>query len=163
VTARAPDPEATDRRGWPQRPSAQVAGMPALPGSDIFCVDVAPTPVLARLEGLNQHMTSFVKVLGRVPSRRAVTAADMAAYQASAKVNPVPACLEALFAAAGRRRWVFDLVKMGACHVRIMGMHDRSGRIICARFIWSDLPGRIRFSLRSTARHCVQARRPLSL
>jgi hypothetical protein len=55
-------------------------------------------------------MLGVVKVLGRVPARRGIATADMAAREAKAQVHPSLSGLEALLATA--RMWtdVFDLV-----------------------------------------------------
>src|SRR5205807_5634417 len=62
-------------------------------------VGVAPAPVLARLERVDQLVAARVVVGGRVPVRRVVAAADVAALQADAQVQPGVAGLQALLAA----------------------------------------------------------------
>src|SRR5207248_5476990 len=62
-------------------------------------VDVAPAPVLARLELADERMRRRVLVGGRMAARRAVAASDMAAGQADAQVKPPAAALQALLAA----------------------------------------------------------------
>ena len=51
-------------------------------------VDVAPPPLLARLERLDQRMPGLVEVRGGVPVGRAVTAPHVAADHAQAEVDP---------------------------------------------------------------------------
>jgi hypothetical protein len=56
-----------------------------------------------------------MEMLGRVPARRLIAAADMAADKAEAEMNPSPVRFEAFLAVLGRaRRDVLDLVEMRA-------------------------------------------------
>src|SRR5262249_47369907 len=74
-------------------------------------IDVAPAPVLAGLEAADDRMMRRVEVFCGVLVRRIVTAADVAAGQAEAQMNPVCADLQALLTAVGRARLVrIDLV-----------------------------------------------------
>src|SRR5205807_657239 len=53
-------------------------------------VDVAPVPVLARLERPDDRVARCQEVAGGVPAGRVVAAADVAALLADAEVDPVP-------------------------------------------------------------------------
>jgi len=53
-----------------------------------FLVDVTPSPLLAGLEGGDHRVAAVVEVLGCMPVRGAVAAADMAAHETQAKVDP---------------------------------------------------------------------------
>jgi hypothetical protein len=59
-------------------------------------------------------MLGRVKVFGRVPVLGGVAAADMAAFHAEAQVDPGVTQLQALFAAAGVRLDILNLVEMRA-------------------------------------------------
>src|SRR3954466_13824513 len=62
-------------------------------------VDEAPRPVLARLERAHDRMAVGARVLAGVAAGRAVAAADVAALEADAQVDPLPAGREAVLAA----------------------------------------------------------------
>jgi hypothetical protein len=64
-------------------------------------VYVAPDPILPRLEGLDERVLRGVEVLGSVLVLGVVAAADVAAGQALAQVNPAVSHLEALLASLG--------------------------------------------------------------
>src|SRR4029077_2770118 len=86
-------------------------------------VDVAPAPVLTRLERADDRVTARVRVGGRVPVRRAVATADVAAGEADPEVQPFAADAEAVLATVDRG-WELancDLVEVGAG-----GAHDTS-------------------------------------
>src|SRR6516165_2069878 len=65
---------------------------------------VVPEPVLAGLEALDDRMPRYLRVRGRVPRRRAVTAPDVPALCAPAQVDPPAAGRVALDAARSARR-----------------------------------------------------------
>ena len=69
-------------------------------------------------------MARRVVVLGGVAVRRAVTTSDVPADQALAKVKPVTADLEAVFAAGRRWRDVSNLGDVFAC----LRLHTRFNR-----------------------------------
>src|SRR5207253_959330 len=79
-------------------------------------VDVAPAPVLARLERADDRMLGLVGVGGRVAVGGVVAAADVTAGEADAEVQPLAADAEAVLAAVhGRRQFAQpDLVEVGA-------------------------------------------------
>jgi hypothetical protein len=70
--------------------------------SDFALIDVAPAPVFSGLEGLDDGVLRLMEMLGGVLVGRAVATADVSADEAEAKVNPLSADLEAVFAAVGR-------------------------------------------------------------
>src|SRR6185503_9826610 len=59
-------------------------------------VDVAPAPVLARLEGEHDRVVVLGGVLAGVPVRRGVAAPDLPAREAQAQVHPAVALGDAL-------------------------------------------------------------------
>src|SRR5689334_2118654 len=61
-------------------------------------VDVAPAPILVRLEALHHGMLRRVEMLGRVLTGRLIAAADMAAKQAHPQMDPVAVRLQAFLA-----------------------------------------------------------------
>src|SRR5439155_16602677 len=67
-------------------------------------VHVAPAPVLAALGGADDRMAGLVRVTRRVPVRRRVATADLAAAHAHPQVDPAAADLQALLAAHDRLR-----------------------------------------------------------
>ena len=67
-------------------------------------VEVAPTPVFARLKRPNHRMVSRMKMLRGVRVRRRVAAADVTARQAEPQMHPRVAGLEALLATLRRPR-----------------------------------------------------------
>jgi hypothetical protein len=64
-------------------------------------IHITPTPLFARLKGLDNRMAAGVKMLGGVLVLGAVTTADVAAFQAKPQVNPMIAGLKAIFATVG--------------------------------------------------------------
>src|SRR5689334_6513512 len=80
----------------------------------IYLVHVAPAPVFARLERLDDGMAGRVEVFGGVPILRVVAAADMAADQALTQVDPGVAHLQALLATVATRRHVANLIQVSA-------------------------------------------------
>jgi len=75
-------------------------------------VNVAPTPVLAGLERLDDRMMAGVKVFRRVSVWRRVAAANVAAGQAKAQVQPDAADAQAVFTTARARCHRANLIKM---------------------------------------------------
>jgi hypothetical protein len=69
-------------------------------GFNVDLVDIAPCPVFAGLERLNEWMTARSKMSPGMASRRGVAAADVTACQAEPKMNPPAARPQAFFAAA---------------------------------------------------------------
>jgi hypothetical protein len=67
-------------------------------------VNVAPAPVLSRLETPDDRVPGAVEMFGRVLSGRFVAAADVPARETEPQVNPLPIRLEA-FLAAIRCAW----------------------------------------------------------
>jgi hypothetical protein len=61
-------------------------------------VDVAPTPVLARLDRSDDRARGRVMVRGRVANGRAIAAADMAAGEADPEMQPLAALALAVLA-----------------------------------------------------------------
>jgi hypothetical protein len=99
-------------RGWYPRQSGELGDEHRDP------VDVAPAPALPRLQGADQRVVVPVGVRGRVPVRRAITTADMAAFQADAQMLPRVTDGPALLAArhALRQSAQPDVVAMAARH-----------------------------------------------
>ena len=82
-------------------------------------VDVTPGPTLAGLVGSHQGVARVVEMLRRVPSRRAVAAADVAAAQAEPEVDPAQSRLQALLAARGPRGDWLGLEQVLARHSHV--------------------------------------------
>ena len=91
-------------RGSPQ-PTGRVEAAPVgqLSRSDVGIVDIAPAPVLARLERLDDRVPGGVGVSASVPERRRVAAADLSAGQAQPQMHPRGAQAQAFRAALGVR------------------------------------------------------------
>src|SRR5262245_39474001 len=119
---RASTPESLSRRlrrprhGLPPSPLATSLAVRPRPEtksrvgfSDFRLVDVAPAPVLSWFEGLDDRVPRVLEVLGCVPVRRGVAAADVAAAEAQAQVDPVGAHREAFLATLGARGDLADL------------------------------------------------------
>src|SRR6266567_7666994 len=71
---------------------------------EIDLVDVAPDPVLALFEGLDDRVIGGLEVLGRVAVGRLVAAAYVSAGATEAQVDPATAGFEALLATVGAGR-----------------------------------------------------------
>src|ERR1700722_1713220 len=85
--------------GWP----ARTLGVAASPeNSDICLIEVAPAPVLARLEGLHHRVPDRKHVGAGVTKWRGFAAADMPAHQAQPQMDPWEADPQALLATLGR-------------------------------------------------------------
>jgi hypothetical protein len=83
---------------------------------DLGLVDVAPAPVFTGLEGLDDGVRRFMKMLSCVFVGRAVAAADVSAGEAKAEVYPLGADLETVFASSGGRSDVVNLGEVMAGH-----------------------------------------------
>ena len=81
-------------------------------------VDVAPAPILARLEGLDNRVIGRVKMLCSVFVFRRIAAADVPADKALAQVHPGVANLQAILTAVRARSDVSYLVEVCTllCH-----------------------------------------------
>src|SRR5918995_460746 len=75
-------------------------------------VNVAPDPILVRLEGLDERVLSGVEMLAGVSVPGAVATANMAADEAFPEVHPRVTHLEALLAPFGAGFHVVDLVQV---------------------------------------------------
>jgi hypothetical protein len=85
---------------------------------DIDFVDVAPLPILAWLEGLNEGMLALSSVLTGVFIFGTIAAAYVTAGQAKSKVHPLIAALKTLFTALrSSRRNSFYRSNMITCLV----------------------------------------------
>jgi hypothetical protein len=69
--------------------------------SDINLIDIAPTPILARLFGLHNGMPCFLEMLGGVFPPRRIAAADVATNQAGPQMDPRPPQLQTFLTAFG--------------------------------------------------------------
>jgi hypothetical protein len=78
-------------------------------------VDVAPAPIFAGLEGLNDRVLGGVEMLCGVTIFRRITAADVPADQAQAKMYPRVAHQEAFLAAFAAGRDFLNFLKVRAC------------------------------------------------
>jgi hypothetical protein len=84
-----------------------------------YLVDVTPTPVLSRLEGLDNRVVGRVEMPGGVLIFRIVTATDMSAGETEAQVYPRIPNSQAILTPIGARRDVLYLIKMRTafCHI----------------------------------------------
>jgi hypothetical protein len=82
----------------------------ALLGFEHHFIDVAPEPILAGLNGLNNRMFRSMKMLGGVLVFGTVAAADVAALLAEPEMDPGVAHFEAFFAAVNFRFNVANLI-----------------------------------------------------
>ena len=84
-------------------------------------VDVAPAPILARLEGLDNRVIGRVEMLRRVLVLRGVTTSDMPANQALAQVYPAIANFQTVLTAIRARCDLSYLIQMTTlyCHVSL--------------------------------------------
>jgi hypothetical protein len=73
-------------------------------------VNVAITPIFARLEGFDDRVIRRMKMLCRVPVFRRIAAADVPARLAKAQVNPKIARFQAILAPVRARLDIFDFV-----------------------------------------------------
>ncbi len=74
--------------------------------SDHRFVHVTPAPILSRLEGLDDRMLTFVKMLPGVLQRRGIKAADVTEGKAQAQVYPARLDSQAFLAAFGTRHYI---------------------------------------------------------
>jgi hypothetical protein len=79
-------------------------------------VDVAPTPILFRLERLQDRMSGSAEMGGGVLVFGAVTATYVTAHHAQPQVDPRIADTQAVFASIRAWRDRFDLIEVGAGH-----------------------------------------------
>ncbi len=76
-------------------------------------IDITPAPILARLERFHDGVFGVMEMLGRVLILRRIAAANMAAFQAQAEMNPHVPAFQAFLAAFRRARfYVVYVVKM---------------------------------------------------
>src|SRR5260370_1692537 len=73
-------------------------------------VDVTPTPVFTRLEGLDNGVVGRVKMLGGMLILRIVTATDMPAFETEAQGNPAISNLQTILTAICPRVNFFYLI-----------------------------------------------------
>src|SRR5205823_5760088 len=78
-------------------------------------VDVAPAPILARLERLHDRMLGGMEMLGGMLILGRIAAAHVAAGQAQAQVHPSVAHFQTLLASARVRLDFANLIGMRAC------------------------------------------------
>src|SRR6202012_6294539 len=76
-------------------PAARLGRLPA-GCSDVGLVDVAPPPVLARLEGLHDGVADGIGMRAGVPERGGVAATDVTAGQAEPEMDPFRAQAQGL-------------------------------------------------------------------
>jgi len=92
-------------------------------------VDVAPSPVLTRLEGLNDRVVGRVEMPGGVRILRIVTATDMSTGETEAQVHPGITRFQTVLTSIGARRDVTYLVEMATllCHMFLFSFLDAPG------------------------------------
>ena len=79
---------------------------------DVDFIHVAPAPVLAGFDRLDQRMARHVEMLGGVFVFRRVATADVSACEAHAQVHPATADAQAVFASLAGRGDGVDLVEV---------------------------------------------------
>ena len=119
-------------------------------GLDHDIIDVAPGPILARLEGPHQRVTDEARVRRGVPIRGRIAATDVAAREAEAQVHPRGADAEAVLATLRRRPDPPDLIEVGAWRRAMArrirpGWHDRAS----ARAFGAARFGEVQLNLRA--------------
>src|SRR4051812_17000897 len=92
--------------------------------SDLDLVHVAPAPVFAGLERFDDGVLCLVEMFGGVAVGGTVETSDVAAGKTKPKMAPLPADLQAVFTAFGRRGDFLDLFYVFASHD---GSLDTSG------------------------------------
>lgn len=87
-------------------------------------VDVAPDPLLTRLEGLNDRVVGSMEMLGGVLILRIVTATDMSTGETEAQVHPGITHFQAFLASIGAWRDLSYLIEMATvlCHVFVLSL-----------------------------------------
>src|SRR4051794_8814714 len=95
---------------WGYQPSSPIPCARAR--LDVDLIHIAPAPVFARLERLDDRMASGVEVLGGVLVLRGVAAADVPANQALAQVDPGVPDLQAILTPVGAGRHVANFIQM---------------------------------------------------
>src|SRR5216684_4578835 len=70
---------------------------------EYYLVDVTPTPVFIRLEGLDNRVVGRVKMLGGVLILRRIATADMPAFETEAPVYPRIPVSQTIFTSIGAR------------------------------------------------------------
>src|SRR2546423_6008928 len=77
-------------------------------------IDIAPQPVLARLERLHKRVAGGMEMLGGMLVLRRVTAADVPADEALAQMDPGISRFQAVLASVRARRHIMDFVQVRA-------------------------------------------------
>jgi hypothetical protein len=81
---------------------------------ELHLIDVAPTPVLARLEGLHDWVMNRVEAFGGLLILGAVAATDMTTRKAQAKIHARVARIRMIAAALGAQFYFLDLIEKEA-------------------------------------------------
>jgi len=92
-------------------------------------VDVAPGPVLTRLEGLDNRVVGGVEMPGGVLILRIVTAADVSTGETEAQVHPAISNFQTVLTSIGARRDLAYLVEVATlfCHLFRFSFLDTPG------------------------------------
>ena len=77
-------------------------------------IDIAPAPILAWFERLDDRMIGGVEVLGGVLVLRGIAATNVATDQADAQMHPAVAQFQAFFTPRRTRCHVANLIQMTA-------------------------------------------------
>ena len=110
LTAPDPGPEGLIR-------SARIRVVQYTPRLQRHVINIAPDPILAGLERLDNRMLGGVEMFGGMFVNRIVATAHMAADQADAQMNPPAAHLQTLFTAHRTGRDLTNLIKVRARYV----------------------------------------------
>src|SRR5262249_32661294 len=125
----------TTRRALTPERRRRDPGLAADPvDEECHVVDVAPVPVLARLERADERVRAHARVRRRMPVGRRVAAANVTAREADAEVQPLVACPKAVLAAVDRGRQLehLDLVEVRADGVAHVARPAAGTRARCA-------------------------------
>jgi hypothetical protein len=104
-----------------------VGGIQSGFGSDFGLIHIAPTPVFARLERFDDGVLGRVEMFGGVTVGRAIAASDVAAHETEAKVDPLSADLQAIFATLRRRSDILYFFDVFAGHGALLIPRGVSG------------------------------------
>src|SRR5580692_11203033 len=97
-------------------------------------VDVAPAPVLSRLDRLDDRVLAAMIVLGRVLVLRGIAAAHMAADQAHPQMHPRISRFQTILASVGAGLYVFDFLDVRT------GFHHCHDHLLSAERQYSLVP-----------------------
>lgn len=81
---------------------------------DYDFINVAPAPLLSRLDGTHQRVAGIVKMFGRMFILGIITTSNITANQTQPQMHPSISHVETFLTDAGRRLENFNLIQMRA-------------------------------------------------